>query len=333
MPQRDEAWLRHQQQRWLRPDAYRWIRPHAARNLPGSDVAAVHPALATHPDQRLHDRRIAEAIAQEQSVTAELRAELVSIEAAIVLRRAARDREDKYSPDQPRVPAGNPDGGQWTDGAVSGSTSGGRPGRNVSIAAEVGNLGLFEIKPQDNTVGGVRLAGDLPPGTNLGGPSDEPPKIPPERPRTSAQRTAFARAAASWLARHPGLAGEIYTGTINNVKWLRDYHDVIQAARDEPKSLEELQANVGLKRPGYDDHHIVEKTWAEYFGFAKSQVNDPSNLASIPRLTHYQITGWYMTKTEEFGGLSPREYLSGKDWDERRRVGLLALVRFKVLKP
>ena len=115
----------------------------------------------------------------------------------------------KYSPDQPRVPAGNPDGGQWTDGAASGSTSGGHPGRNVSIAAEVGNLGLFEIKPRDNTIGGVRLAGDLPPGTNLGGPSDEPPKIPPERPRTSAQRTAFARAAASWLARHPGLAGEI----------------------------------------------------------------------------------------------------------------------------
>jgi hypothetical protein len=334
MPQQDEAWLRHQQQRWLRPDAYRWIRPDAARVLPpNSNVVAVHPGLAARRDQRLHDRRIAEAIAREQSVTAELRAELISIEAAIVLRRAARDREDKYSPNQPRVPAGNPDGGQWTDGAASGSTSGGHPGRNVSIAAEVGNLGLFEIKPRDNTIGGVRLAGDLPPGTNLGGPSDEPPKIPPERPRTSAQRTAFARAAASWLARHPGLAGEIYTGTMNNVKWLRDYHDVIQAARDEPKSLEELQANVGLKRPGYDDHHIVEKTWAEYFGFAKSQVNDPSNLASIPRLTHYQITGWYMTKTEEFGGLSPREYLSGKDWDERRRVGLLALVRFKVLKP
>jgi hypothetical protein len=25
-------------------------------------------------------------------------------------------RQHKYSPDQPRVPAGNPDGGQWTDG-------------------------------------------------------------------------------------------------------------------------------------------------------------------------------------------------------------------------
>lgn len=29
----------------------------------------------------------------------------------------------KYSPDQPRVPAGNPDGGQWTNGGGSGSSN------------------------------------------------------------------------------------------------------------------------------------------------------------------------------------------------------------------
>jgi hypothetical protein len=28
--------------------------------------------------------------------------------------------ERKYSPDQPRVPAGNPDGGQWTSGGGGG---------------------------------------------------------------------------------------------------------------------------------------------------------------------------------------------------------------------
>jgi hypothetical protein len=120
---------------------------------------------------------------------------------------------------------------------------------------------------------------------------------------------------------------------MNNVEWLKDYHNLIQAARDEPKTLEELQANVGLKRPGYDDHHIVEKTWAEYFGFTKSQIDDPSNLASIPRLTHYQITGWYMTANPDFGGVSPREYLRDKDWETRRQVGLYALVKFKVLRP
>lgn len=87
-----------------------------------------------------------------------------------------------------------------------------------------------------------------------------------------------------------------------NAEWLKDYRDLVQAARDEPKSLDELQANVGLKRPGYDDHHIVEQTWAERFGYSRSEIDDPSNLVSIPRLTHYQITGWYMTSTEDLAG-------------------------------
>jgi len=33
----------------------------------------------------------------------------------------ARAVETKYDPDQPRVPAGNPDGGQWTDAGAGGS--------------------------------------------------------------------------------------------------------------------------------------------------------------------------------------------------------------------
>ena len=78
MPQRDEAWLHHQQQRWLRPDAYRWVRPDAARILPGSDVVAVHPGLAARPDQR-HDRRIAEANRAHAASLAELRASLEDI--------------------------------------------------------------------------------------------------------------------------------------------------------------------------------------------------------------------------------------------------------------
>jgi hypothetical protein len=33
---------------------------------------------------------------------------------------ALRDALQKYDPNQPRVPAGNPDGGQWTDGGGTG---------------------------------------------------------------------------------------------------------------------------------------------------------------------------------------------------------------------
>ena len=90
---------------------------------------------------------------------------------------------------------------------------------------------------------------------------------------------------------------------------------------------------VGLKPPGYDDHHIVERTWAERSDFSRNEINDPENLVSIPRLKHYQITGWYSTKNDYFDCLTPREYLSDKSWEERRRIGLYALTRFRVLKP
>lgn len=43
-----------------------------------------------------------------------LEAELASVRVVVAVIKLARavERERKYSPDQPRVPAGNPDGGQ-----------------------------------------------------------------------------------------------------------------------------------------------------------------------------------------------------------------------------
>jgi len=98
---------------------------------------------------------------------------------------------------------------------------------------------------------------------------------------------------------------------MNNVEWLKDYHDLVRAARDEPKTFEELQQGVGQRKPGYDDH-IVEQTSAERSGFTRSQIDDPENVVKIPRITHYQMTGWYMAKNDEFDGLSPREYLADR---------------------
>jgi hypothetical protein len=85
--------------------------------------------------------------------------------------RARRRLEQaKYSPSQPRVPAGNPRGGQWT--GRSGSQSQGQsegiglaqPMGNVDIgdvsgASDVGDL--FQIKPDDTDTNGEQLAGDV----------------------------------------------------------------------------------------------------------------------------------------------------------------------------
>src|SRR6266403_3176493 len=119
MPPPDDSYLRHQRQRWLRHDAHLWIRPDAARWVkPGTDPADIYPTLPRKPDA-------AKAAAFEAEVEAGyrllamLREEVASLRAELKRRRAL---EAKYSPSQPRVPAGNPRGGQWTDGSGGQST-------------------------------------------------------------------------------------------------------------------------------------------------------------------------------------------------------------------
>jgi hypothetical protein len=62
-------------------------------------------------------------------------------------------------------------------------------------------------------------------------------------------------------------------------------------------------------------------------------IDGPENLVRVPTQKHWQITGWYLTRNKLFGGLSPRAYLRGKSWEERQRVGRMALIEFGVLKP
>ena len=294
MRSREAAFLRHQKMRWMQPDGQRWIRQDAKRYLkPDANVTELFPLL---------------------------------------------DR--KYNQDQPRVPAGNGrESGRWTDG------SSGSGGVN-DVAQPMGSIdfddlpnfsdifALFQITPPvfDNT-GNVQLAGDLPSGDNTGPPSNEPPEIPQERPKTSTERNDFLRAASDWLVRNGGFAGEIYAGAINNVGWLQEYHGLIQSNRDPPKTFEELQAGVGLGRPGYDDHHIVEQSWGQWLGLSQDEIDDPSNVVSIPRLKHYEISGWYSRLNDEFGGLSPREYLKDKSLEEARQIGLQQLIARGILKP
>jgi hypothetical protein len=192
-----------------------------------------------------------------------------------------------YNPDEPRVPRGNPDGGQWTG---EGGSSGG---------------------PPDGPLNG-----------------DEP-KIPKERPPRSRDRTAALKEVARHLTRVVGTVAEM----ARLVRWVETYSPQIESYRDPPKSLEELQRAVSTPAAGYDIHHIVEQTAAERDGFTREVIDSPQNLVRIPTMKHQEINAWYQTKSPAFGGLSPREYLRGRNWEVRRSVGLKALVDVGVLKP
>src|SRR4051794_5740757 len=180
----DDDWQRRQRARWLRHDAHLWIRHDAARFVrPGFDPADVFPTLARKGDearrraeaaQAVEDAAPAAEIEHWRRVQAAIQAELNEVKAEMARRRAL---DAKYSPTQPRVPPGNPRGGQWTDrsggqgtGQVVGQDAGQgdlasltQPMGNVDIGDVTGSseLGdLFQIKPADTRVDGVQLAAD-----------------------------------------------------------------------------------------------------------------------------------------------------------------------------
>src|SRR4051812_1254026 len=94
----------------MRHDAHLWIRHDIKRFFkPGTDLADVVPALRRRRDAEA--AAFAAEIAKGYRLLAVLRAEMTSIKADLVRRRL--EEQIKYSPTQPRVPAGNRDGGQW----------------------------------------------------------------------------------------------------------------------------------------------------------------------------------------------------------------------------
>ncbi len=214
------------------------------------------------------------------------------------LRKLQRAVKANFDPNQPRVPAGNPDGGQWT------STGGGSSASSGTQNASPGTL----------------------------------TSIPEERPASARIRHVIIKELAKEAAilavggAGDGAVGLLLT-TMNVASWVHDYGPFIQSYIDPPKSLEELQDAVPTPARGYDIHHIVEQAPAEQDGFPRSLINSRDNLVRIPTLKHWQINSWYQTLNDDFGGLSPRGYLRGKTWEERSKVGRDVLIEQGILKP
>jgi hypothetical protein len=237
--------------------------------------------------------------------------------------------EQKYSPDQPRVSAGNPDGGQWTTVSSGGGISIALPtGNSTSESDELSDFshelltGIGQtLSDLRDELARIRLAGDIPTG-------DSPPDIPKERPPKSWQRTELLTSVARTIA-----AGVLLDTLAVQLPWLLTQEALIRSYNDPPRSLDSLRSAVNTWRAGTDRHHIVEQTSAEEDGFSRSVIDSPENLVRIPRLKHYEITGWYQKQNSDYGGQSPREYLKGRSWAVRYAVGLDALKRFGILKP
>lgn len=245
----------------------------------------------------------------------------------------------KYSPSQPRVPAGNLEGGRWTrvgDGSV---VSFAQPMGDVAIidGSELPRIVVTPDTGPENVQSGVRLAGEPPAG--LGGSQDQnggqPPVIPPQMPGTREERMRFVRTAARWLASvgRFSLAASNFFEALDQVQQIKRLTDAIKTANDPAKSLIELQSRVGLpSEAGYHDHHIVNQHEGNRRKFGNASIDSSDNQVRIPVLKHLDLNGWYSRPNKDFGGLSPTEYLRDKDWDEQTRVGHDILRRMGILK-
>src|SRR5947209_2660409 len=136
--------LRHDMHLWIRHDAARFVRP-------GFDPADVFPTLARKAPPAPpagFDDELAEEIARERRFLDAINADLDEVNAEMARRRAL---DAKYSPAQPRFPAGNPRGGQWTDrngGQNAGPTIGQDAGEGTaaSLAQPMGDVEFGDLR-------------------------------------------------------------------------------------------------------------------------------------------------------------------------------------------
>jgi hypothetical protein len=118
------AWLAHLRKCALR-DGWRFAAPGTPEAKPPGWLDPSMTRVRFKEAQEEQARRQAEAAQEEfEREVLALRHDLAKLKLEYELRRF----QEKYSPNQPRVAAGNPDGGQWT-------SEGREPNSNLRLAA------------------------------------------------------------------------------------------------------------------------------------------------------------------------------------------------------
>jgi hypothetical protein len=114
---------------------------------------------------------------------------------------------------------------------------------------------------------------------------------------------------------------------------LYDQIENIIADQDPPHDLGMLieRARQDGTPRGYNKHHIVEQG-KQSDDLPQERIQSDENIALIPTYKHWQISAFYQMPQQELGGLTPRQFLRGKSFEERYRYGLSIMRDFRVLK-
>lgn len=246
--------------------------------------------------------------------------------------------EQKFDPNQPRVPRGHPDGGQWTDGGnlaglyADASHDENEGDRLLTVDEEQELSRLIEKSRVIRSELGDRQALLV-----LASSPDLPPP-----------KTALARL---WVLSH--VIGELLKYAVynkNDIGWiseyiteLSDHVPEILGFIDPPREFMELVATTeyiefpdhksfydkfGSVGPLYEWHHIVgQKT-----GFLPEQIYNTDNVIRISKGKHWAVSGEMDRNRPELGGISYRTWLKDKPIEEHIKIGFKFLYDMKVLK-
>jgi len=127
---------------------------------------------------------------------------------------------------------------------------------------------------------------------------------------------------------------------VESTPWVAPQISNIYAATEfahgKPYNLDTLiERAQGDSEPGYHDHHIVEQGPQndDLSPEELNRIDDPENIVRIPYYTHQLITNYYRNPDPRLpGGVTPRQYLRGKSFDERYQFGLDVLRQRGVIK-
>ena len=139
-----------------------------------------------------------------------------------------------FNPNQPRVPRGNPRGGQWTREGIESGT-----------------------EPSDPPPSGPPIL--------LGDPED-PLEIPRDRPTSARRRNAVIKRLARWAARQ----GLRRAPLVGQAIWVYEFAERIAVFLERPKALDELQRDADRWRLGTERHTSSRRTQRGRRAFRKS---------------------------------------------------------------
>jgi hypothetical protein len=249
--------------------------------------------------------------------------------------RARKELERKYDPNQPRVPRGHPDGGQWTD--ESGAGEGGNaeevnPGEVPFTDEEYENV----LAVQEEIRAILAEAGHRDALLVLAAHRRGGGKLEELKKMLGPLRDAVAELiSTNQIARLYVLLKIVEVSARNLIGYASDPEEWEEIIADEdfrsfdkPEQFKEFYKH--LSDPDRDWHHIVEKG----ANFPEWMKHNTVNMVKIPRAKHWEITQFYVTRNDDWPylGQTPRAWLQGKSWEEHFEHGIDILKRFRGLK-